>query len=260
MTTHTDLVPGVPWVEIAAGASDWADADPDVLLQLLGRAQWIRSFEEYVLELAGQGLVHGPAHSSVGQEGGAVGSILPLRSDDFVNGSHRGHHQFLAKAVGHVLEPKSGALPALTPEVARGLPPHACRDLRPVRRVLSRARRVDAPAVARGRRDGHQRHRRRGSAAGGRVRVEHEARRHRRRLGHLLRRRSGQHRLGPRVLQPRCSVEAAGLLLHREQPVRRLDAGREGHRRAPALGARAGVQHPPAGVWTAWTPSPSTRR
>ena len=51
------------------------------------------------------GLVHGPAHSSIGQEGGAVGSVLALTSEDSVNGSHRGHHQFLAKALHHV-EPK----------------------------------------------------------------------------------------------------------------------------------------------------------
>jgi 2-oxoisovalerate dehydrogenase E1 component len=117
MTKHRKLAAGSPWVEVAVDERDWQAADPDVLLQLLGRAQWIRSFEEYVLELAGQGLIHGPAHSSVGQEGGAVGSALPLRSDDFVNGSHRGHHQFLAKAFGHVLTPKDGALPELTLEV-----------------------------------------------------------------------------------------------------------------------------------------------
>src|SRR5690606_2936800 len=58
-----------------------------------------------VLELAAAGLIHGPAHSSIGQEGGAVGSILPLTSQDTVNGSHRGHHQFLAKVLAHV-EPK----------------------------------------------------------------------------------------------------------------------------------------------------------
>ncbi len=47
--------------------------------------------------------MHGPpAHSSIGQEGGAVGSIVGLRSTDAVNGSHRGHHQFLAKALTHV--------------------------------------------------------------------------------------------------------------------------------------------------------------
>jgi 2-oxoisovalerate dehydrogenase E1 component len=117
MPSHERLHAASPWVELKTGEGDWAAADPDLLLQLLGQAQWIRSFEEYVLELAGNGLIHGPAHSSVGQEGGAVGSVLPLRSDDFVNGSHRGHHQFLAKAFGHVVQPKSGALPQLTPEV-----------------------------------------------------------------------------------------------------------------------------------------------
>ena len=35
----------------------------------------------------------------------AVGSVLALTSADSVNGSHRGHHQFLAKALHHV-EPK----------------------------------------------------------------------------------------------------------------------------------------------------------
>jgi 2-oxoisovalerate dehydrogenase E1 component len=62
----------------------------------------IRAFEEKVLELAGQGLVHGPAHSAVGQEGGAVGSVLAMRGSDQINGSHRAHHQFLAKALHYV--------------------------------------------------------------------------------------------------------------------------------------------------------------
>jgi 2-oxoisovalerate dehydrogenase E1 component len=65
----------------------------------------VRSFEEYLLELAADGLVHGPVHSSIGQEGGAVGSVLALKDGDTVNGSHRGHHQFLAKALAFV-EPK----------------------------------------------------------------------------------------------------------------------------------------------------------
>ncbi|HEY4019224.1 MAG TPA: thiamine pyrophosphate-dependent enzyme [Pseudonocardiaceae bacterium] len=117
MPIHEDLVAGAPWIQLRATRQDWEDADGDVLLRLLGHAQWIRSFEEYVLELAGQGLVHGPAHSSIGQEGGAVGSVLSLRGDDYVNGSHRGHHQFLAKAFGHVAKPKSGELPALDDDV-----------------------------------------------------------------------------------------------------------------------------------------------
>ncbi|WP_326834677.1 thiamine pyrophosphate-dependent enzyme [Amycolatopsis rhabdoformis] len=116
MAAHESLVAGAPWIRLRATPEDWDEAEPDLLLRLLGRAQWIRSFEEYVLELAGLGLVHGPAHSSIGQEGGAVGSISPLRSDDFVNGSHRGHHQFLAKAFGHVAG-NAGGLPALDDDV-----------------------------------------------------------------------------------------------------------------------------------------------
>ncbi|WP_217709727.1 hypothetical protein [Amycolatopsis sp. Hca4] len=117
MPAREPLAPRPAWTRLSTTEDDWDTADGDLLLRLLGHAVWIRAFEEYVLELAGQGLVHGPAHSSVGQEGGAVGSILPLRSDDLVNGSHRGHHQFLAKAFGHVTTPVPGRLPELTTDV-----------------------------------------------------------------------------------------------------------------------------------------------
>ncbi|GAA1059344.1 alpha-ketoacid dehydrogenase subunit alpha/beta [Agromyces bracchium] len=89
------------WVELTTTAADWKSADPALLETMLGQLHLIRAFEERVLELAADGLVHGPAHSSIGQEGGAVGSIVALRSTDAVNGSHRGHHQFLAKAITH---------------------------------------------------------------------------------------------------------------------------------------------------------------
>ncbi|MBL3688188.1 MFS transporter [Leucobacter zeae] len=102
MPTRRKLETGVPWVELSTTAADWKRADPELLANMLGQIQLIRTFEETVLDLAGAGLVHGPAHSSIGQEGGAVGSILKLRSSDGVNGSHRGHHQFLAKAITHV--------------------------------------------------------------------------------------------------------------------------------------------------------------
>ncbi|RSM84685.1 MFS transporter [Kibdelosporangium aridum] len=117
MPTREPLSASSPFTALSTTAADWDDADPGLLLRLLGQACWIRSFEEYVLELAAEGLVHGPAHSSIGQEGGAVGSIVPLRTDDFVNGSHRGHHQFLAKAFGHVMPDKTDGLPELTDDV-----------------------------------------------------------------------------------------------------------------------------------------------
>ena len=91
-----------PWVQLTTDDSDWDAADPELLIAMFGQLVLIRTFEELVLELAGAGLVHGPAHSSIGQEGGAVGSALALTTEDTVNGSHRGHHQFLAKAVQHI--------------------------------------------------------------------------------------------------------------------------------------------------------------
>ena len=102
MARQRRLSTGVDWIELTTTASDWKAADPALLGTMLTQLHLIRAFEETVLELAGEGLVHGPAHSSIGQEGGAVGSIASLRSTDAVNGSHRGHHQFLAKALTHV--------------------------------------------------------------------------------------------------------------------------------------------------------------
>ncbi len=105
MPEHRPLQPASPWVQVVATDADWDSADEGLLRTIYAQLVWIRSFEQYVLDLAGAGLIHGPAHSSIGQEGGAVGSVLALTSEDSVNGSHRGHHQFLAKALHHV-EPK----------------------------------------------------------------------------------------------------------------------------------------------------------
>src|SRR4051812_22982357 len=105
MPEHRPLQPASPWVQLVTTDADWDAADPQLLRTIYGQLVWIRAFEQYVLDLAGAGLIHGPAHSSIGQEGGAVGSVLALTSEDSVNGSHRGHHQFLAKALHHV-EPK----------------------------------------------------------------------------------------------------------------------------------------------------------
>src|SRR5271168_1520070 len=108
-------------VKRLAPAADWKAADPALLATMLGQLHLIRAFEETVLELAGEGLVHGPAHSSIGQEGGAVGSIVALRSTDAVNGSHRGHHQFLAKALTHVTKGNLDLSRLVTSEVAEVL-------------------------------------------------------------------------------------------------------------------------------------------
>jgi 2-oxoisovalerate dehydrogenase E1 component len=118
VATHTPLEPAQPWIQVQATQEDWEAAEPALLATMLGQLHLIRAFEETVLELAGEGLVHGPAHSSVGQEGGAVGSAVGLRATDAVNGSHRGHHQFLAKALGYVAPGGLDLQQLVTPDIA----------------------------------------------------------------------------------------------------------------------------------------------
>ena len=116
------LEASAPWVELWAAPDDLDRLDASLLGTMLTQLYVIRAFEEEVLDLAGQRLIHGPAHSSIGQEGGAVGSVLALSPGDQINGSHRGHHQFLAKAIQHVapegLDPRE-ALPDPVREVLR---------------------------------------------------------------------------------------------------------------------------------------------
>jgi 2-oxoisovalerate dehydrogenase E1 component len=102
MPEYTDLSPKASWRSIAASPEERSDLEPAVGRTMLCQLHLIRAFEEKVLDLAGQGLVHGPAHSAIGQEGGAVGSAMAMRGSDQVNGSHRAHHQFLSKGLAYI--------------------------------------------------------------------------------------------------------------------------------------------------------------
>ncbi len=102
MPEFHDLTPKSFWREITVNDEDRNAIDPATGCTILAQLHLIRAFEEKVLDLAVQQLVHGPAHSAVGQEGGAVGSAMALEDGDQVNGSHRAHHQFLAKSLRHV--------------------------------------------------------------------------------------------------------------------------------------------------------------
>jgi 2-oxoisovalerate dehydrogenase E1 component len=80
MPTHQNLEPTVAWTELVVTEADWDAASPSLLTSILSQLVLIRTF----------------------QEGGAVGSAIGLTSQDTVNGSHRGHHQFLAKVLTHL--------------------------------------------------------------------------------------------------------------------------------------------------------------
>lgn len=107
MAQMIDLTQNAPWRELRSTPEDWTALGRDQLLGMLGHLHVIRAFEETVLQLEGEGLVHGPAHSSIGQEGGAVGACALLNASDLITGSHRGHHQFLAKGLRYLERPGS---------------------------------------------------------------------------------------------------------------------------------------------------------
>src|SRR5262245_49225515 len=71
----------------------------DVLLGLYRVMQIIRQSEEQLARLHQRGLVHGACHTYVGQEATAAGVCGPLRVDDAVFSTHRGHGHALAKGL-----------------------------------------------------------------------------------------------------------------------------------------------------------------
>lgn len=83
----------------------------------------INDFEHAVLKLQDDSCVWGPVHTSVGQEAIAAASVAALRKTDKIAGSHRAHHQFLAKVLDYELpeewDPRLGELPAKAYEVVR---------------------------------------------------------------------------------------------------------------------------------------------
>lgn len=94
--------------------SDWERVPTSRLVWMAELLILIRRFEETLIDLKGKDLVHGPVHSSIGQEGVAVGAALALRKTDKIAGTHRAHHQYLAKALcavgGADFDPFAGGL------------------------------------------------------------------------------------------------------------------------------------------------------
>ena len=69
----------------------------EVLMDSLQKMWKTRAFEEKAEELYMLGKIHGTMHLSIGMEASAVGSILPLRQEDLIISTHRGHGHCIAK-------------------------------------------------------------------------------------------------------------------------------------------------------------------
>ncbi len=137
MVSKSELKPSAPWYRIEVDQSDWAAVPADLLIRLYSQMKLIRRFEEKILDLEKAGLVHGPAHASIGQEAAAAGAVDWLRPEDQINGTHRAHHQVLTKLVNARTSPDFDLLtqdftPAMSDAVYRfmaeimGLTPGYC--------------------------------------------------------------------------------------------------------------------------------------
>ena len=115
------LIADFDWRRIESADEDIKGFDRTCALRILFLSFLIHDFEERLLGLKNSGCVWGPVHSSIGQETLAAAAITALRPGDLISGSHRAHHQFLAKSwlhcAGEGWEPLAEPVPAACAEV-----------------------------------------------------------------------------------------------------------------------------------------------
>lgn len=115
----TPIAPRASMRRMIVDESDWRALTTKDGKRMATLVLAARRFEEMILTLDKRNLVHGPAHSSLGQEGGAGGCIAALPIDTLINGTHRAHHQVVAKVVNALYTDNydPSARPVLRPEI-----------------------------------------------------------------------------------------------------------------------------------------------
>ncbi|MFH1085538.1 MAG: thiamine pyrophosphate-dependent dehydrogenase E1 component subunit alpha, partial [Chloroflexota bacterium] len=88
-----------------SGPDDLRAVPADDLARMLFLIHLVREFETVVLDFKDADLVHGPAHTSVGQEAVAAAAAVVLRGSDMIASTHRAHGHFLSKAVMYYAPP-----------------------------------------------------------------------------------------------------------------------------------------------------------
>lgn len=83
---------------------------PEAAGSMLYQLLLIRAFEQWLVD--NETLVHGPLHSSIGQEAVAVGAIAALERQDQIASTHRAHHHVLARVVASAAHDAGGFCPA----------------------------------------------------------------------------------------------------------------------------------------------------
>lgn len=78
---------------------DYEKTDLPLLINMAFEIFLIRKFENMLLNLAADGCIHGPVHTSIGHEACAVGAMAVLSPTDKIASTHRAHHHYLAKLI-----------------------------------------------------------------------------------------------------------------------------------------------------------------
>ena len=119
MPKTKDLRPMAVWQEIEPTDDDWQKIGKQELFRMLVHLHLVRVFEEVLLQVMADDLINGPVHSSIGEEGSAIGAMAALNDTDQMSGSHRGHSQFLGKILRYVDKPGWNALRDVAPAPIR---------------------------------------------------------------------------------------------------------------------------------------------
>lgn len=103
---------------IPAHDTDYRKHDRRMLANTAFQIFLIREFEKTLLALQADGCVHGPVHTSIGQEACAAGAMAALEAADKIFSTHRAHHHYLAKALGfYNFDPLVDVPPAAVREI-----------------------------------------------------------------------------------------------------------------------------------------------
>lgn len=87
--------------KITVDESDYKSLETRLLANMAFQIFLIRTFEQTLLRLSADACIHGPVHTSIGQEACAAGAMAALRGEDAIVSTHRAHHHYLAKIMSY---------------------------------------------------------------------------------------------------------------------------------------------------------------
>ena len=106
---------GCDYKKIEIEKSDYKNTDSRLLADMAFQIFLIREFENSLLKLSGAGCVHGPVHTSIGEEACAAGAMAALKPTDKIASTHRAHHHYLAKAISYYSSKGFNAITEVVP-------------------------------------------------------------------------------------------------------------------------------------------------